>query len=422
MGFNSLLQSGFDGFKSKKVKTAAGQEPSPPISIIANDIGVGRGYNNGAATVSFLKGRGRTPTSYTVQANPGGYTATGTSSPITIEGLQSGIEYTFSVVANAPGSSSSPGNSNAVTATTVPQAPTLGSITSGFKRATVSYSANNNGGKAINLYKASNNNTIINDLNGNPITFSELTGGVDYNFSVVASNENGDSEPSLIETGRPWEVSGGAISEPGDGYRYHTFTGTSSFTVTPGADSQTMEYRVIGGGGGGGSGMGGGGGAGYLSSNSFSLPASTTIYSVAIGGGGGGGGNDGNGGFGTASSISGIATGARGGYGGGFQKGGAEGGGGSTGGGRGIGSGASGGNGGAGSNVFGTTIGGGGGGGTNNSGYGLGGSGGGGNGGSHSVNGTSAQGGTGSGGGGGGAGKRAGGGGGSGRVVVRYLI
>jgi hypothetical protein len=422
MGFNSLLQSGFDGFKSKKVKTAAGQEPGPPISIIANDIGIGRAYNNGAATISFLKGRGTNPSSYTVQASPGGYTATSTSSPIILEGLQSGVEYTFSVVANATGATSSPGNSNAVTATTVPQAPTLSSIISGFKRATVSYSANSNGGKAINLYKASNNNTTINDLNGNPITFSELTGGVDYNFSVVASNENGDSEASLIETGRPWEVTNGSITEPGDGYRYHTFTGSSSFTVTPGNGSQTMEYRVIGGGGGGGSGMGGGGGAGYLSSGSFTLPSQTTTYSLSVGGGGGGGGNDGNGGFGTASSITGIATGARGGRGGGFQQGGAEGGGGSTGGGVGIGGGASGGNGGPGSSVFGTTIGGGGGGGTNTSGFGLGGSGGGGNGAPHSTGGSSAQSTTGSGGGGGGAGKAPGGSGGSGRVVVRYLI
>ncbi|MBD9477644.1 fibronectin type III domain-containing protein [Pseudoxanthomonas sp. PXM02] len=55
-------------------------------------------------------------TGYTVTANPGGATATGTGSPITITGLASGTAYTFTVTAQGSAGSSAPSaSSNAVT-------------------------------------------------------------------------------------------------------------------------------------------------------------------------------------------------------------------------------------------------------------------------------------------------------------------
>jgi hypothetical protein len=59
---------------------------------------------------------GETITSYTVTSSPGGVTATGASSPITVSGLTGGTSYTFTVVANtASGASLSSSSSSSIT-------------------------------------------------------------------------------------------------------------------------------------------------------------------------------------------------------------------------------------------------------------------------------------------------------------------
>jgi hypothetical protein len=397
-------------------------KPGVPTGVSAIDVGTGRSFNNGAATVSFIPAiSGDAAASYSVVSTPGSYTATGASSPIVVTGLQSNTSYTFKVFAtNAAGNSDQSTASDAITATTIPEAPVI-TVDVGFKRLSVNYTAGGTGGKAVSAYTATRTGAVT-ASGASPIIFGSLTGGTSYTISMTATNANGTSLQSNIETFAPWDATGGTITEGGI-YRYHTFTSTSTFTSISGSGAKTIDYAVIGGGGGGGSGVGGGGGAGYLSSGSnYALSTGTNAYTVTIGGGGGGGGGDGNGGFGVASSIAGIATGARGGFGGGFQKSGGEGGGDQGVGGRGIGGGASGLNGGVGSSVLETTIGGGGGAGTNYSGFGVGGSSIGGNGGPHSNGGGAGAAGTGSGGGGGGAGAAPGGSGSGGRVIIRYVM
>ena len=59
---------------------------------------------------------GGTITGYTVTANPGGATGTGSGSPITVAGLTNGVAYTFTVTAtNSAGTGSASGASNAIT-------------------------------------------------------------------------------------------------------------------------------------------------------------------------------------------------------------------------------------------------------------------------------------------------------------------
>lgn len=72
-----------------------------------------------SATVTFTapaSNGGATITGYTVTSNPGGFTATGAASPITVSGLTNGTSYTFTVVAtNSAGDGSASAASNSVT-------------------------------------------------------------------------------------------------------------------------------------------------------------------------------------------------------------------------------------------------------------------------------------------------------------------
>jgi uncharacterized protein DUF4347/fibronectin type III domain protein/exosortase sorting signal-containing protein len=80
---------------------------------------------NGQASVTFAAPAftgGAAITGYTVTSNPGGITATGTASPITVTGLVNGTGYTFTVAAtNSAGTGSTSAASNSVT----PQPPAV---------------------------------------------------------------------------------------------------------------------------------------------------------------------------------------------------------------------------------------------------------------------------------------------------------
>jgi hypothetical protein len=74
---------------------------------------------NGQATVSFTapaSNGGATISAYTVTSSPGGFTSTGSSSPVTVTGLSNGTAYTFAVNAiNSAGTSAASAASNSVT-------------------------------------------------------------------------------------------------------------------------------------------------------------------------------------------------------------------------------------------------------------------------------------------------------------------
>ena len=85
-----------------------------------------------------------------------------------------------------------------------------------------------------------------------------------------------------------FNATGGTTSEPGNGYKYHFFTSSS----TPGFEAlqgeETVEYLIIGGGGGGGStpdfsGCGGGGAGGFLTGSVLVSPGT---YPIVVGAGG----------------------------------------------------------------------------------------------------------------------------------------
>lgn len=73
---------------------------------------------NASATIAFTaNGSGGSPiTSYTATSTPGGFTGSGASSPVTVNGLTNGTAYTFTAHAtNAVGNSSESSASNSVT-------------------------------------------------------------------------------------------------------------------------------------------------------------------------------------------------------------------------------------------------------------------------------------------------------------------
>jgi hypothetical protein len=134
--------------------------------------------------------------------------------------------------------------------------------------------------------------------------------------SVLSSDDITDVEDYLIAK---WGVdlgdaTGGVVTQPGDGYIYHTFNIGGSFVPH---SSLSIDYLVVGGGGGGGGNVGGGGGGGEVLSGSTTVSTAQAITIGAAGTAGGGGAGT-NGGSGGSTVFGSVAT-AGGGGGGGAQ-------------------------------------------------------------------------------------------------------
>lgn len=174
-------------------------EPLAPINVSVADIGTNRSFNDGAVTVSFsLPENSPVATSYTATSSPGGFTTTGSSSPLTVTGLQSDTAYTFTVTAtNASGVSQSSAASASVTATTVPATPGAPSVSSpsGTSYDTVSWSAPANGGKAITNYYWQSSDGKSGNTSSTSVNVNQEA-GTSQTYTVRADNANGSSVTS----------------------------------------------------------------------------------------------------------------------------------------------------------------------------------------------------------------------------------
>jgi hypothetical protein len=109
------------GQGTTSVSVTAATAPGAPTAVSATATG------STTATVSFTaptNNGGIAITRYTVTSSPGGVTASGSSSPITVTGLNASTPYTFTVTAKNDAATSSPSNpSTSITTLAPPAAP-----------------------------------------------------------------------------------------------------------------------------------------------------------------------------------------------------------------------------------------------------------------------------------------------------------
>jgi titin len=140
--------------------------------------------------------------SYTVTSTPGSFTCTTSALSCTVSGLTNGSAYTFRVVATN-GSGNSPASSESVSTTplAVPKQPTGVVATSGADaQSVVSWTAPTNiGGTPITGYTVTSTPEYrtCSTTTATTCTVTGLKNGVDYTFTVVATNLVGTGEASV---------------------------------------------------------------------------------------------------------------------------------------------------------------------------------------------------------------------------------
>lgn len=171
-------------------------------------------------SLTSITAANNTSISYTVTASPGGRTATGSGSPLTVTGLTNGTAYTFTATgSNASGAGVASAASNSVTPTgsvTAPGPPTGVAATSGDSQATVNFTApSSNGGAAIIDYTATSSpGGLTGTATTSPITVTSLVNGTPYTFTVKARNSVGLSAASTASNSVTPAASGTVPSIP----------------------------------------------------------------------------------------------------------------------------------------------------------------------------------------------------------------
>jgi len=218
--------------------------PDPPTAVSA----VG---GNAQATVSFTppaNNGGAAITLYTVTSSPGGFTATGTSSPIIVPYLANNTSYTFTVVAtNTVGDSVASSASNSITTTTpsssAPRITGINPLTTSF---IVTFTAPASFGTITNYEYSLDGGATFTALSPtdavSPITISSLTPTTTYNVAIRAIN-------NVPQTGDPSNIVPVATTSS---QVTVTFSDPGSTTWTAPANVRYVQYLCVAGGGGGG--------------------------------------------------------------------------------------------------------------------------------------------------------------------------
>lgn len=174
----------------------------PPSTVPSAPIGLEAILTGDSVKIFFPYSRnnGGSPiTEYIVSSTPAGLTASGTSSPITVPGIQYSTPYTFSIVArNAIGDSTPSPSSVVVTRTpanTVPGVPTITNVSLTNNVASIQFTPPmSNGGSPITEYTVTSSPSGLTGTGtSSPISVTGLTYGTPYTFTIKAKNSVGDS-------------------------------------------------------------------------------------------------------------------------------------------------------------------------------------------------------------------------------------
>ena len=224
---------------TNSVGTGSASAASPAVIPVAGPTAPGAPTavsavpGDGQAMVSWTapSDGGSAITGYKVTSSPGGLTATGTASPLTVTGLTDGMAYTFTVTAtNSVGTGPASAASSPVTpsaSATVPGAPTGVTAVPGNTQATVSWNAPaSDGGSTITMYTVTSSpgNFTATTAGATSAAVINLINGTAYTFTVTATNSVGTgaaSAPSNVAT----PTAGTLVTNSAEG-------GTSGTSVT----------------------------------------------------------------------------------------------------------------------------------------------------------------------------------------------
>jgi hypothetical protein len=339
IGLKAVNDNG-DSVAATASSITAATVPQAPTIVSATGTGA-----SGQAAVSFTANAtgGSAITSFTATSSPGGFTGSGSSSPVTVTGLTDDTAYTFTVVAtNAIGTSTSSSSTSAT-----PYGPTLayaaggyggsgnsggsggsgggsGANPSGLGGGSGGYAGSDGdpgtggrqGGGQLGLVYGSGTNPYIpvggNGGSGSSVASYAGLGPSNAGAGAGLFMDQNNTSTRLSGYGRGCGGGeGGWVSTGGSGQDglvtwTNTSGGSGTFNDTTSnwqpPTNSTYTFYVIGGGGGGAGGYRAPGGSGYYQSRSRALTTSNRL-TVTIGSGGGAGGRFGTGGNGSASSV-----------------------------------------------------------------------------------------------------------------------
>jgi len=191
--------------------SSASTSVSPQATVPSAPTNVTAASGDGQATISWTtpsSDGGASIDGYIVTASPGGLTCTAVApdTTCTITGLTNGTSYTFTVVAsNNIGASDPSSASNSVTPAAGPSAPDRAQVTPGNHSATINWKAPVDGAAPIRYVVTMNpgGRTCTVDLVAHPnaalsCTFTGLTNGVNYSFTIAAFTANGMSASDTV--------------------------------------------------------------------------------------------------------------------------------------------------------------------------------------------------------------------------------
>lgn len=152
-------------------------------------------YSSTAATITWTapSTNGSDILGYYIKSSPTTSTisADASSNSVSFTGLSYGTSYTFSVAAyNAAGTSSYSSNTASITPRTTPGTPTIGTANASGTSATVRWTAptSTGGSTILGYYVVSSPATTTQSGSGTSMTFTGLTLGTSYTFTVAAYN------------------------------------------------------------------------------------------------------------------------------------------------------------------------------------------------------------------------------------------